>query len=389
MEQQHELQAPSQDLGSLYGTTLSHRFALPPETFSKQRSGAVAFSNNLRHMRIGGSIWYNHSSEISTLFEALIRDDGEANSYWEEISSRGSILAVARRRTPRQEREQMGSREIVNIEEEPPDDEPADDLFDISDASSQDGEMSEDEEKSLYSKGSSKSESLKESIVSFSDDEEHPSGSELSFASDSDPDSALDDDISFSDTEAGNMVRHTKAYEDGFESDPLEYHDGIHGYCNVCGKNTLVHYHCAICYDYDICESCFDEGEWCETSEHSLTKRYYWGQQDGEVVHFDDLALGQEIMVFNTESGNPQQLFYFSRKSEDLMLNSPPIIHPTEPLVVWLMSRSQLLFADFGSASSSIHRLPVLDPKSKQLSQILARSAFSDNCLQCKEYPPG
>lgn len=302
-------------------------------------------------MRIGGSLWYDPSPGTSTLFEALAKDDGKAKSYWEEVASRGAILAVARRRAPRQAKEQASGRKLVDIEEENLDVAPADELSEELDTTSPDSDVSGrtgEEARSLFSEDSSRKEDLMKSTISFSDSEDQCSKSDVSFPSGSDLCPISDDE--------------------DLGCDPLEYACEHHGSCDLCRRHVLVHYHCAECVDHDICEECFDEGEWCNDS-HPLTKRYSWGQQDGEVVRFEDLALAQELLVLDAESGDPE-LFLFCRRSEDLMLDSPPVIHPTEPLVVWLMSRNQLLFADFHSKSSLIHRVPLSALESKLSTQI-------------------
>lgn len=47
-------------------------------------------------------------------------------------------------------------------------------------------------------------------------------------------------------------------------------------YCNACGKSMPdTHFHCNICEnsDYDLCESCVEDGQHCPGQGHWLIKR--------------------------------------------------------------------------------------------------------------------
>jgi hypothetical protein len=56
-------------------------------------------------------------------------------------------------------------------------------------------------------------------------------------------------------------------------------------YCDECGMLTTdVHYHCNICYlgNFDLCQTCFDEGIHCFIPEHRLVKRI---MRNGSIVN--------------------------------------------------------------------------------------------------------
>lgn len=387
MEQKHELsQMPLEVPKWLYSPPDPYRFALVPETFSKYQPAAIEISNDLHHMRLGASLLSNISTEISTDFQSLDTTADQMIPYWEEIASRDSIVAFARRRAPRQEGQYLHGRKILDLEVDVPDPEPREDFVEDLDSGSQSSDLLNAEVRSLFSERScSGSRKQADDIASFSDEEDPPMEDELEYSS-SDISRASVYNLGFSDDdddENNNAprrsipVKYTTRMDSSSESsypseqDPLEYETEPHAYCNVCETTLLVHYKCNFCTNYDICESCFDAGKWCLDSQHTLSKKMYRGQQGGETVSYQDLALVQELMVLDTHLAQPQHLFRFSRKSEVLMFNSPPIFHPTTSLVVWLMSRDQLLIGNYAADSSFIHRIP--SPRSKSVLQLNTR----------------
>ena len=54
-----------------------------------------------------------------------------------------------------------------------------------------------------------------------------------------------------------------------------------------------------------------------------------------------------QLLVFDISSGAPKMLFRHRRKLLLNMYNSPPVIHPSVPLVVWPLYGGEILFADF------------------------------------------
>ena len=302
--------------------------------------------------------------------------------YWEEIASRDSIVAFARRRAPRQEFKYLHGRKILDLEVDVPDPNPTEDFIEDLDFGSENSDLLNAEVRSLFSESSSSGNRKQaDDIASLFDEEDLPMEDELRFSS-SDISRASVSSLGFSDDDddennnaprRSHPVKYTIRMDSSSESnysserDSLEYEIEPHAYCNVCKTTLLVHYNCSICPNYDICESCFDAGKWCLDSQHTLSKKMYRGQQGGETVSYQDLALVQELMVLDTHLAEPQHLFRFSRKSEVLMFDSPPILHPTTSVVVWLMSRDQLLIGDYAADSSFIHRIP--SPRSKSLLQ--------------------
>ena len=380
MEQKHVLsQVPLEVSVFYYSVPDLHRFGLMPETFSKYRPAAIAISSDLHHMRVGASLLSNNSAELSTHLKTLDTKADQMIPYWEEIASRRSVVAFARRRAPRQESQYIGGRKILDFEDDNSESKPIDGLGEDVDVHSLGSGPMNEEVRSLFS-DSSHSENRRQTVdfVSVSDQEDLAMESGLDYSSGSEIGKASDNDLSFSDDEGNNIAyahRTLKAEPPGIDfgsdnssisqQDPFEYEEEPHAYCNVCRTELLVHYKCHLCTNYDICESCFDTGKWCPDTQHVLTQKTYIGQQGGETVSCSDLALVQELTVFDTHVAEARLLYRFSRKSEVLMFDSPPIFHPTAPLVVWLMSRDQLLFGNFEAQSECIHRIPSPRYKSK------------------------
>lgn len=235
-----------------------------------------------------------------------------------------------------------------------------------------------------------------EDIFSVSDREDLSIEGELDFSSDSDIFS--DYGLSFSDDDGnndasarGNLTADTTGSNSSSSSshssqkDPFEYEIEPHTYCNVCATKLLVHYKFHLCTNYDICESCFAVGKWCLDTQHLLTRKMYWGQQGGSTASCKDLTLVQKLMVLDTRLPQPRHVYRFSRKSEVLMFDSPPIFHPTAPLVVWLMSRDQLLFGNFDASSECIHRIS--SPRSKSRLEPNTKSkSFLTHCDSAKTF---
>lgn len=366
----------------LYSPHDPHRFALVPETFSKYQPAAMEISNDLHHLRLGASLLSKTSTEISTDFQSRNTTADQMIPYWEEIASRDSIVAFARRRAPRQEGQYLRGRKILDLEVDVPDPKPTAGFVEDLDFGSQNSDLLNAEVRSLFSESpSSGNRKQADDIASFLDEEDLPIEDELECFSSDDSRASIynlgfsddDDDEKINAPRRSNPVKYTTRMESSSESnysseqDPLEYETEPHVYCNVCETTLLVHYKCNLCTNYDICESCFDVGKWCLDSQHMLSKKMYRGQQGGETVSYQDLALVQELMVLDTHMAEPQHLFRFSRKSEGLIFDSPPIFHPTASLVIWLMSRDQLLIGDYTTDSSYIHRIP--SPKSKSVLQ--------------------
>ena len=382
MEQKREISQIHIDSSEIHYSALNpHRFALVPETFSRSRPAGIAISSDLHHVRVGASLLSRISTDIYTDFRRLDIKSDKTIPYWEEIASRASVVALARRRAPRQESPYIDGGKILIIQDDTPDVEPVEGFDEDCDGSSEGNSLMDAEVQSLFSE-SSHGENQKqiEDIASWSEEEDFPIEKNLEFSPDSSISEASAGDLSFSDDDHNGPYHQSRSDTSGEDSDtsgedymlredPLEYATESNRSCTLCNNTFMVHYKCQVCTNYDICESCFDAGKWCLDTQHFLTKKMYWDQQDGDKVFYKDLALVQDLVVIDTSKGEPRELYRFSRKSHVLIFDSPPIFHPTASIVVWLLSRDKLLLGDFKDNVESIHALPRLNTKSRSLTR--------------------
>lgn len=57
------------------------------------------------------------------------------------------------------------------------------------------------------------------------------------------------------------------------------------------------------------------------------------------------------IQVYDTKTGIAVPIFRFSRALSKTLFNSPPVFHPSAPLVVWPIGKGEILFANFTEKS--------------------------------------
>ena len=62
------------------------------------------------------------------------------------------------------------------------------------------------------------------------------------------------------------------------------------------------------------------------------------------------------LVVYDTSSHPPTQLFHYEEAFPVLLYDSPPVMHPSKPMVVWPLYGGNILFGDFISKSYFIRR---------------------------------
>ena len=78
-----------------------------------------------------------------------------------------------------------------------------------------------------------------------------------------------------------------------------------------------------------------------------------------------DAKVEQGVLVlYDTSSNPPRQLFKFTHQLPIMLYDSPPVIHPTKSLVVWPLCGGDVLFADFEGKSYFIRRARTTTRKS-------------------------
>jgi hypothetical protein len=81
------------------------------------------------------------------------------------------------------------------------------------------------------------------------------------------------------------------------------------------------------------------------------------------------------ITVFDMTLPVPTKLFHFTRMLPFVLYGSPPVVHPSEPLVVWPLSRGDLLFANFRARTFFVRKL--------RLSTAFSECSFTHRKKKC------
>ena len=109
-----------------------------------------------------------------------------------------------------------------------------------------------------------------------------------------------------------------------------------------------------------------------ETSESEVNARFASDSDNGSMASEEEYIYraygrsrakryrlnGQQglLMVYDLNQSHPVQLFTFSHLLTTVLEDSPPVIHPTKPLVVWPLSNGDILFADYRANSYFIRK---------------------------------
>jgi len=70
------------------------------------------------------------------------------------------------------------------------------------------------------------------------------------------------------------------------------------------------------------------------------------------------------LMIYDLQSGNPVQVFKYSQDLPVALYDSPPVIHPTKPLVVWPLCGGELLFVNIEGKSYFVRKARPSTPRS-------------------------
>ena len=167
--------------------------------------------------------------------------------------------------------------------------------------------------------------------------------------------------------------------------------------------------------DYDSAEQNLDwlddVDSYDETSESDVDARFA-SDSDNNSVDSGNQALiraygrsrarrysykGQQglLMVYDLNQGHPVQLFKFSHLLTTVLEESPPAIHPTQPLVVWPLSGGDILFADYRANSYFIRKFKPSTRKgiylqlSGKFKDCLTNTKASHEFVQCHFSPCG
>ncbi|KAM3069555.1 hypothetical protein ACMFMG_005658 [Clarireedia jacksonii] len=112
-----------------------------------------------------------------------------------------------------------------------------------------------------------------------------------------------------------------------------------------------------------------EEGSDSDSVESHYSHSYYSSSESGEEDEYseidnenahklEDLMLGRNALkgkdsrrislrIFNTTTGDHTPIFHYSQRVVGNIFHSPPVFHPSKPLLVWALGNGEILFANF------------------------------------------
>ena len=373
-------------------TTISERFN--GESWADANLRSIASTLDLAFLRIGSQIYSLNGEGAYCAVDGLDISSQYPNNCFEDIASRGSLLVVAsRRKMPATTdsrgrtavREHQPSDRLISSADTPDTDsklgkdlevttcrhcsrEPSKSNRDSdispakgNDSSTKDGsdsdtsslsdEISEwNSAEESWSEGSTEVDELGNPLSSS--DEASSSSSEADTDSDVKSDTPEDDAVSDtainsygqlyeeSDSDGGDVDfdcgSDSESYDGDYESDWSDYNNA----------------------DEDLH---FDSDD-----EERLVRQMAYSRQDRK----RGAKVPQGVLtIYDLAASPPTQIFTFAHQLPIMLYDSPPVLHPTEPLVVWPLCGGDVLFADFVGKSYFIRRSRTTTRKSKPLYQ--------------------
>ncbi|KAL7795824.1 hypothetical protein V8C37DRAFT_30231 [Trichoderma ceciliae] len=197
-------------------------------------------------------------------------------------------------------------------------------------------------------------------------------------------------DVAYDTTSTDGETSSEISEEEMFQADPsMANPEPSHGVmievdkysvtCDSCNESTpRQFYHCVKCCNdnFDICNECYRRGVWCSDLNHELYRVI--DRNPVGVVFQRNFKVKQELIVYRMDAPNSQEAIFHFRKSYSAILHkSPPVIHPKLSLVVWALSGSSLLFADFEKDEYFEQKIDVKDLKKTR--PICVSLSFSPN----------
>lgn len=348
-----------------------------------------SFSPNLDILRIGSRIFaVNSKGEYRAVIGLDIESD-HPNLCFEDITSRGSLLVVASRRKLPAVIEPHGRKAAKA-------DPPSDSLL-VSSGMPAPNSKSDKELSSTDCRHSSREPSKSD----HASDTSSAKGEESSDKDVSDSDSCLSDDVSEWNSaeeswsegstevdELGNPLtssdepssNSSEAEADsGDESENLQDDDASDNAINSYGQLYDESDSDGGDVDFDsISDNESYDGEddsdrndddnqeedlhFDSDDEERLIRRMAYSRQDRK----RDAKVQQGVLkIYDLAGSPPTQFFTFKHELPIMLYESPPVIHPTKPLVVWPLCGGDVLFADFEGKSYFVRRARTTTRKSR------------------------
>lgn len=395
---------PSQAMAPMLGldTTISTNFDM--KKFADLTSKLVSFTSDLGFLRIGPQIFVADSGGEYHAVDGLNTTSRYPNAYFEGMTSRGSLLVVASRtklpaivepqgretvKADLSSDEHLASSGILALDSKSDKDsspmgdrhssrdpskrshasdtssakerDSSDEDGSDSDSSCPSDEISEwNSAEESWSEGSTEVDELGNPLTSSDDSSSN--------SSEADPDSDDDSEIPQDDATSDTAVN---SYGQMYEESDSDGGDVDFDCGSDCGSDCDS-------YDGDY------ESDWSDDNNHEedlhfdsddeerLVRQMAYSRQDKK----RDAKIQQGVLTIYDVAVNPPNLiFTFTHQLAIMLYDSPPAIHPAEPLVVWPLCGGDVLFADFEGKSYFIRRARTTTRKSR-----------SPKCSSVREY---
>ncbi|KAI1371956.1 hypothetical protein F4677DRAFT_463696 [Hypoxylon crocopeplum] len=316
---------------------------------SLSRPGPISFSEDFSLLRIGSQLFLRDEESSFKEIPNFQNPRIDLTRYFEEFTSRDGIVVLSRRQNRQEPDVQPGISDsdlgfIMNImhgwhnespstitrkDAEPTRERSCSSLG--SSIGSPDSEL-EDDYSSREDDISSSEERLSESDVGNSAEESYSEGS-TEHASDLDTSQDEYDGLS----EAGSSD--SDNYSDDSRAEIILSHEQLLG--------DLTGY---------VKDSSDDEDE--ERGRYAGTQRYRPSMPTSRTTKSKNECdrLGS-IAVLDLRGAEPRQIFHFDYELPVMLYHSPPVIHPSKPLVVWPLCGGDILFVDYLQKTYFIRRV--------------------------------
>lgn len=328
----------------------------------------------------------------------ISEDAASLREYCEEIAHQGNLLVICRRRIPKLEPTEKESHRNRNtsrrsprrrrrgsetdssgddsgepdLERDSEDDEIDSEARAFSDTSSLKGGSSSDSLISLSDDSKSSDEDTDKSVSGGSETNDFDVASNSAESCDGSDSSSSLGEAEETDTDETDSRSLLSAPSSEPSDDEVHDYQGAYEYpveingrpsarwkgCDQCRESALqTWYHCSVCFagDYDLCHRCIKNGEWCLDKSHQL---YEEVSCEGvvSVISWSGFVLGQELLIFDTNSTMEKPIFTRSVAESATLHRSAPAIHPLLPLVVWPICAEKLLFVDTTNTNANKKR---------------------------------
>ena len=381
---------PNREVPALLGTNTTVSTSLDRKRWDDADLKSISFGPDLAFLRIGSQILSVNSGGEYRVIDRLDIISEHPNACFEDITSRGSLLVVASRRTMPEIKESRG-REPAKV------DQSSDKSFQHSENLISDSDLGKDSsatqcrhcsrepDKSNHGSDTSPAKGEDPSEKDESDsDSSSPSGeisewnsAEESWSEGSTEVDELGNPMTSSDESSSNSSEAEADSEDESENpqDDAASDTAVNSYGQLYEESDSdggdVDFDCGSeedSYDGDY------ESDWSDDNnqeedlhfdsddEERLVRRMAYSRQD---MKREAKVQKGILKIYELAAGPPTQLFTFTYPLPVMLYDSPPAIHPNKPLVVWPLSGGDVLFADFEAKSYFIRRARTTTRKSK------------------------